>query len=160
MSPELHALATKLAWKAIWRKFGWMCEDDKEDLAQAATVRAWRSGATDPRHLAVVVNSGVIDEFRRIYGRRPHTQKGRFHQASLDEYESEYYVGKPDDYAVDLESILSVLTERERVIVTRRMEGYKMHEIGEELGVSECRICQLCMDIRARIKHSRLLEAA
>ena len=160
VTAEQYDLARRISWGIIRRRFHWMPRDDKDDLLQAGVIRVWKSGATEPAHVHSAARTGIIDEFRRLYGRRPHTQQARFNQASWDDIEADHYIGRPDDTSLDLESVLSVLPERERFIVGRRMQGYGMREIGDELGVSECRVSQLCMDVRHRIKHSRVLEAA
>lgn len=157
MSPELYNLARNISWGIVLRRFPWMNQAQMEDLAQAGVIRAWEAGATKDHDIAFAARAGVIDEFRKLYGRRPDKQAFNLGRVSLADVE--YKLSSEDDYQVDAEAVLSMLPKRERAIVVRRVQGYPMAEIGREFGVSESRISQLLDRSRRRIRHARALAA-
>jgi RNA polymerase sigma factor (sigma-70 family) len=56
------------------------------------------------------------------------------------------------EFRIDLEKEFSELSERDRNIIKKYLEGYLQREIGEEFGLSQRRVSQILQKIFKKIK--------
>lgn len=104
-----------------------------------------------PTLLAVIARNAGIDELRRLEGREllrwavPASSAGAYHQTVDDQ---------AHDFADDtLDQILAAtrageimgsdLTPQERRVIRLRARGLSLADIGDKVGVSEARVCQV-----------------
>lgn len=151
------------------RKFPEFPSLGRDDMVSAALEKLVRSShqfhAGDMALVAVIARRAIVDELRRAKLSSRHfkmveDENGVMQKVwdnteipvSLDRLnDSEHnlldVLGEEDDYG-DLNHILQPLGERERLAVTRLVEGFSMVEIGEELGITESRVSQIISQAR------------
>jgi len=56
------------------------------------------------------------------------------------------------EFRIDLEKEFSELSERDKEIIKKYLEGYLQREIGEEFGLSQRRVSQILQKIFQKIK--------
>lgn len=172
---EAWALALEHDWIAtqvVWRGYGgasapaWDWEDlmgwGREGLFQAA--QRWDESKGPFTSFAWTrVKGAIIDQLRN------QQQKGRGRSFrppepdSIEELESlgdAWHPAVEDDPLERVESaeavdetfprLWAVLSPQQRLVMAGLAHGKRLHVIGEELGVSESRICQVRADIRTK----------
>lgn len=166
MSPELHDMATRMAWGHVRRFFPHVPYADKEDMVQEAVINAWRHGARDdePLLLSTITRTGVVDAARKLFGRStsPLKRAGLANQVYLDSLPEGGDVVRgstQDTYPSMLESLLEPMRPKDRGAFRLRLMGYTNPEIGEMLGKTEAAVAQYVFKGR-RYAQRAIQEAA
>jgi hypothetical protein len=124
------------------------------------------------RFMRVVIQRRIYDEWRATYGRRLGAARRRGY---FIESLSEFVVGMRDtplsdlvagDYDLRFDTAeseadapwfrdrLKNLTEQEYEIIELLADGYTLREVGDFIGVTESRVCQIRGDIRGKFLRS------
>jgi RNA polymerase sigma factor for flagellar operon FliA len=143
---------------------------DYDDVVQAALIGLWEAaqrwcpdvGVPFWVYARTRIHGSVVDELRRLSGRR-----GRVQAVSLNESvdgnmsrleavgeEEAGYAKLEDEQEADLVlELMGELPERLRLVLwLRHCEGLTLREIGEIMGVTEGRVCQLVYEAMNRMR--------
>jgi RNA polymerase sigma factor (sigma-70 family) len=133
----------------------------RDGLVNVALLALHRNGTrykTMPKALmARIAHGAMVDELRKmkLVGRNgwvpPRSTPLEIETEGGDPLDNVELPAVYEEDPTDAVAILEVLTETERHLVLRVLQGYNNKEIGKELGVSESRISQLMESARRRI---------
>lgn len=161
----LHRIAAEQA-----KKVHGLLYEDALSYAYAAALNYLRKVTPEDevhfrRKAAVAIRNGVLDGVRKnptrmIVGARTHLRHGKAvgwgHQFAADEDGSSHEArlatqdAPRDEIAPDALSGIDGLKPRERVILGWLAQGYTQAEVGEKLGLTEARVCQIVRAVRER----------
>ena len=158
----------------IVRKMGMDRIDHDEAVAIGLLAMVEAAPRYDPSRgqfssfIAPRIRGAVIDEYRKLYGRKDHSmrpvlwsldkllQDAAGHEDMhtmliLSLEDTSVHWQEWGESAVDTRKVMRRLRPRERVIVRQRAKGRTFKSIGDELGISESRVCQVLRKMRERI---------
>lgn len=173
--PVLHTVVWNLSQK-VWRVA------DREELMVAAELACWnahRAGITAPSSMSMTVKSRLIDYVRTASPVKRHDYKRAVEAGSTEglfpvslekpmatdgvaDWRTtvlDHREASPEAAAVTAERVAAIqehigrLSRREQLIVKRRLADWTFAAIGEELGITESRVCQLWPKIEAKLRY-------
>jgi RNA polymerase sigma factor (sigma-70 family) len=136
-------VAQNLAYK--YRMFGYA------DMFQEAMIGMGRQpkfdglGAIEP-YLYARARTYIIDRLRVLHGRRFDRGREPLVPEPNDWFDSDFEMEN-----VEVGEFLDRLDGRTKTIVQLRMQGYTQPEIGERLGISGSRVCQILTSLKEKV---------
>lgn len=157
MVPRLRGLARTLLANP-------RATDDWDDMVQVALVGLWRAGLLYrpwSQLLAIVAKRDMIDWIRVHYGRRGSARHTAGNPDQLDDHETwgrtlaSRNAARDFDMAEARATLARLpwrrLSDREALIFELRAGGMTQRAIGDELGITESRVCQILSRARGRL---------
>jgi RNA polymerase sigma factor (sigma-70 family) len=155
---EYEPTISKVAAYHFHKRSMWIPSLELGDLIQAgriALVEAARqhdpvSGATFKTYFHIRLRGAVMDEIR-LFQRESRYMKGVVHESfDLDLHDA----GAEDDDPVLRDEVLAAmarLNDRERVILTQRLMGASLDEIGAQWVITESRACRIIQQAAGKV---------
>lgn len=126
-----------------------MPREDMRAIAIEAVIYKARWGPVDPALMTTIIKRRILDEFRRLVGRR----KSRVLEIPTEDIDHAVSDGGGASVWLDMESSMSGYHDwRATEILRLKLSGYSMGEAAEALAVSPGRASQIFYDALPRMQ--------